>query len=149
MQSLILGIWIIQGFLMTVDEFYFHHKRGLKKWERVGHPIDTFLFLLCFVYTLTFPPSELLGFGILSILSTLIITKDEFIHTEECEGTENFLHAFLFILHPLALMGLFFAWKLQLNQIIMIQTGIIGSFMLYQIIFWNFIKRNYAKSPKS
>ena len=142
MQSLILGIWIIQGFLMTVDEFYFHH-------ERVGHPIDTFLFLLCFVYTLTFPPSELLGFGILSILSTLIITKDEFIHTEECEGTENFLHAFLFILHPLALMGLFFAWKLQLNQIIMIQTGIIGSFMLYQIIFWNFIKRNYAKSPKS
>jgi len=26
---------------MGVDEFYFHRRRGLPRWERLAHPLDT------------------------------------------------------------------------------------------------------------
>ena len=31
----------VQGLAILVDEFWFHHRRGLPRWERLGHPIDT------------------------------------------------------------------------------------------------------------
>ncbi len=134
---------------MLVDEFYFHHKRGLGKWESWGHPIDSFLFLSCFLYAYFFSYSKEneMFFWILSILSCLIITKDEFIHAKQSSAPENYLHAFLFILHPLALLVLYRFWSLENSFFILIQILIITFFMLYQILYWNFLRKNpYAIS---
>jgi len=146
MQTLIVGLWVTQGILMFFDEFVFHHKRGLGKWERIGHPVDTIFFLLPFIYTQFF--TNTFVFIGLSIFSSLLITKDEFVHTEECEGRENWLHAVLFIFHPVALFGLWVAWQNNLNNIIIVQSIIIFVFMLYQTIYWNFIK-GYPNETKS
>tara|TARA_Y100000389_G_C17069494_1_gene321282 strand:- start:64 stop:501 length:438 start_codon:yes stop_codon:yes gene_type:complete len=145
MQTIILTIWILQGVLMFCDEFI-HHQRGLGLWERVGHPIDSFFFLLPFIYTQLFTNTNI--FIILCLFSSLLITKDEFVHSKECEAKEQWLHSVLFVLHPIALYGLWYAWVNNLNQIIQVQSVIIFIFILYQIIYWNFIKgnENEAKS---
>lgn len=141
MQGLIVSIWILQGVAMFFDEFYFHHKRGLKKWESLGHPIDTLFFLLCFIYTLIASKESILGFIILSFVSTIFITKDEFIHAKECDGAENWLHSMLFIIHPLSLIALYYAWQKGFENIILIQSLIIFAFGLYQLIYWNFVRK--------
>ncbi len=130
---------------MFCDEFI-HHQRGLGLWERVGHPIDSFFFLLPFIYTQLFTNTNI--FIILCLFSSLLITKDEFVHSKECEAKEQWLHSVLFVLHPIALYGLWYAWVNNLNQIIQVQSVIIFIFILYQIIYWNFIKgnENEAKS---
>ena len=137
-------VWIFQGLCMLVDEFYFHHKRGLGKWESWGHPVDTLLLLSCFLfaYLLPYQSKYELAFGVLCFFSTLIITKDEFIHAKQSSGPENFLHALLFILHPLSLMVLYIFWKNHELFFIQIQAGIIFLFLTYQIIYWNLIRRN-------
>lgn len=128
---------------MMVDEFYFHHRRGLGRWESWGHPVDTILFLSCFLYTILVPYSShsQTVFIILSILSSLIIAKDEFIHQQQSSGAENFLHAFLFMIHPLSLYVLFEFWKTQQMSLIMTQALIIFVFLLYQVLYWNIFKR--------
>lgn len=142
---MLLGIWISQGICMLFDEFYFHHKRGLGKWESLGHPIDSFLFLICFLFCLAIPynTSYETFFIILSVISTLVITKDEFIHTKECPASENWLHALLFILHPISLFVLYKFWVEGENTLIAIQAAIIGLFMLYQLTYWNWINKKW------
>lgn len=146
MQGLILGIWLFQGLLMFYDEFYFHRKRGLGKWESIGHPVDSLFFLLPFLGAqYQADPQIFIG---LCAVSCLIITKDEFVHQEECEGKEQWLHSLLFVIHPIALFGLWEAWHSGYHRIIQMQTGIIFLFMLYQIIYWNFYRtlKNESKT---
>ena len=47
----------VQTIAMLVDEGYFHRKRGLGRWERVGHPLDTLTVLVCLAWVLFAPPS--------------------------------------------------------------------------------------------
>ena len=137
MQILIVTIWITQGVLMFFDEFKFHHQRGLKKWERIGHPVDSLFFLIPFLYTLKF--DNIYTFIGLCTFSCLLVTKDEFVHARECDSPEQWLHSVLFIIHPVAFLGLWLAWKNDFYAIIQMQSLIIFVFMLYQIIYWNFI----------
>ncbi len=106
-----------QGGLLLVDEFVFHRRRGLGLWERLGHPIDNFLLFLPLAFVFFRAPdaeaSRWIYFG-LSALSCVLITKDEWVHTRECSASENWLHALLFVLHPVALGAAAWAW---------IQTG--------------------------
>lgn len=130
---------------MLFDEFMFHRQRTLPLWERVGHPIDTFFFLLCFFYCLTIPfnTGNVLNFYIvLGVISTFVVTKDEWIHKELCCATEAWLHSLLFILHPISLYILFLFWRKSLLLPIAIQSAIVMTFLIYQIIYWNFTKRN-------
>lgn len=129
---------------MFFDEFYYHHKRRLGKWESIGHPIDSFFFLICFGFCALFQISDFhfYIFIALSIISTLIITKDEWVHSEQSYPTENWLHSILFIIHPVALGALYFAWKFNFKTVIQVQAFIIAVFMLYQIIYWNFMQGN-------
>ncbi len=129
---------------MFVDEFYFHHKRGLGRWESIGHPVDTFFFLLPFIVCLNFAPAEVSEniFIASSIISTLIITKDEWIHTEQSSPSENWLHSLLFILHPLSLGVLYFYWQNDEKFLIIFQTGIISLFFIYQVVYWNILKKD-------
>ena len=145
MQIVVILTWILQGVIMFFDEFYFHRKRGLGKWESLGHPIDTFMFLLCFIYTLIYPADKIIPFCILAVASCLIITKDEFVHKHECETNEQWLHSVLFILHPISLMLLFFAWSEGFVQLIKVQAAIISLFLIYQVIYWNYWRQHAIK----
>jgi hypothetical protein len=152
---LLLIPFLIQAVCIFVDEFYFHVKRGLPKWERIGHPIDTLSVLVCFLFIVNFPCSALNVkiYGLLCALSMILITKDEFIHKEVCPKLEMWLHAVLFINHPLLLLAAGCIWGCDtfafLNTLSSIkdlaasffwgQTLFTGLFMLYQIIYWNFI----------
>lgn len=135
---------------MLVDEFYFHRKRGLPKWERWGHPLDTVSVLLCYLFVLNFPPNVehyMLFFG-LCLFSCFFITKDEFEHKKNCTAAEQWLHSILFIFHPLVLMVTGVSWYLSfvdpsLNFSlwigIRIQTGLTLLFLIYQITYWNIL----------
>lgn len=149
MNLLFLLPFCLQAIAITFDEFYFHWKRGLPKWERIGHPIDTFSLLLCLLFTLFFSLSShtLIFYIILAALSCLCVTKDEWIHKEHCPGTEQWLHALLFLNHPLVLIVLALMWKQQPLYLpfLCFQTVFVFFFFLYQLIYWNFIWREDAK----
>jgi hypothetical protein len=151
----------LQALAIGVDEIYFHWKRGLPKWERIGHPLDTLSWLIClsFIYWMPFSENHLKIYFVLSIISCLLVTKDEFIHKHHCPGAENWLHALLFILHPITLVvaGMMWpviqgqqapTWLSWLDNPIALTTFIFGQivcvtlFFLYQLIFWNFIWKN-------
>ena len=44
--------FFLQGLAIFFDEFYFHHRRGLGKWEKVGHPLDTLTVLMAYLFLL-------------------------------------------------------------------------------------------------
>jgi len=149
----------IQMVAMAFDEGYFHYRRGLPKWERIGHPIDTLSVFICFSWILFVPFSTktLIVYIVLAALSSFLVTKDEFVHKEHCPAMENWLHAVLFTLHPIILTCAGFMWPVvqgvevtpwiarwlsdseALHLFLWAQWISTALFMLYQIIFWNFI----------
>ncbi|MBA2728965.1 MAG: hypothetical protein H0U49_12440 [Parachlamydiaceae bacterium] len=162
MWLLALIPFCLQALAIGFDEIYFHLRRGLPKWERIGHPLDTFSLLICFIFILWMPfDSHTVKIYIgLSIFSCLMVTKDEFIHKEHCPGAENWLHAFLFLLHPITLAVAGMIWPISqgvevtpwmmawldnseaLKLFLVMQTAAIALFFSYQLIYWNFIWKN-------
>lgn len=133
--------FIIQGILMFFDE-RIHKKRGLGVWERLGHPLDTLTVFvpLSYVAVNKFSESGLTIFLILAIFSCLFITKDEFIHAEECKGIENWIHSLLFVIHPMIFVATGILWKYYPdNAFLFYQPIVVGVFMMYQVITWSFI----------
>lgn len=158
MIVLLLLPYFVQAFLITFDEWYFHIKRGLPKWERIGHPIDTFSIVLCLLVPLCFSltKSTLTLYVVLCVVSCLLVTKDEFVHKHHCPAAENWVHALLFLNHPLLLTATGLIWSLYagspllflqgcvpyssfLHAFLKVQCCIACLFMLYQIIYWNFV----------
>ncbi|APJ02553.1 hypothetical protein AXG55_00830 [Silvanigrella aquatica] len=144
------------AFLMIIDEFIFHRKRVLPKWERVGHPIDSLFFLICFFIVLFFPMNmnSILFFTLFACISCFIIIKDEGVHLKYCSKYEQYIHALLFVLHPIILIILFLSWSsfsvsyfpifevfksFFLKLLIYFQFFSATIFLFYQIVFWNFI----------
>lgn len=160
------GYWIFlpfvfQAILIFADEKIFHLKRDLPKWERWGHPLDTLTVLCCliFVQAVDYSPHQLKYYIALAVFSTLFITKDEWVHKDCCPKTEMWLHAVLFINHPILLTCLGFMWSSihvpseyfappssLFIPFLRIQTLLVGAFMLYQILYWNFV---YVEKRKS
>src|SRR5262249_53620692 len=154
-NSLLLFIpFPLQMICMAVDEIYYHRRRGLPRWERLGHPLDTLTVLACFVWLLTAPPSafSLSVYAGLSVFSCLFVTKDEPTHTKYCSSGEHWLHAMLFILHPLVLLSAGLLWPAWLKQppssmrytgferqFLIAITLLTLAFGLYQLIYWNFL----------
>jgi len=159
MLYILFAPFVLQALLIFFDEGYFHLRRGLPKWERIGHPIDTLSFVACLVMILLAPFSmtTLITYILLSLVSCLLITKDEFVHKEHCPPSEQWVHAVLFVNHPIMLISLGFLWhgispassatlipsiaanKSLVESFIKGQTLLTTIFMCYQIIFWNFI----------
>jgi hypothetical protein len=146
----------LHAFFMIIDEFYFHMKRILPKWERIGHPLDTLFFLACFVVVIFFSMTKMsiIFYIILSCISCVFIIKDEFIHLKHCSKYEQMLHALMFILHPVLLIILFLSWSsftkpyfdfLQIihspiiKNIIWFQFSSAIVFLFYQVIYWNYL----------
>ncbi|MBM3207816.1 MAG: hypothetical protein FJZ57_04340 [Chlamydiae bacterium] len=160
MLYILLIPFILQAILMLIDEAFFHLRRGLPRWERIGHPIDTLSFIVCLLVTQFFPctTATLLWYIVLALASCLLITKDEFVHKHHCPVGEQWIHSVLFVNHPFMLTALALIWyatttlhtppKLLLavaqhkpTTIIFLkgQTIFALVFMGYQIIFWNIL----------
>lgn len=152
--SYLLLPFVVQMLCMAVDELHFHRQRCLPRWERWGHPLDTLMVLVCFGWLLLTPPStQALGIYVgLCICSCLLVTKDEMVHHDHCSAAEHWLHAVLFIIHPLALLSaglLWPAWHAQPlsflrptgfeREFLLGTTLLTGAFGLYQFIYWNFV----------
>lgn len=133
----------LHAVLMAVDE-WLHHRRGLGRWERWGHPLDTLTVLACVLYVtqVEFAPSRTLTYAGLAIFSTIFVTKDEWVHARECAPFEQWLHALLFILHPVILYLLYAHWSK--GELAAWTSGLplgIGVFFLYQAGYWNLLRR--------
>jgi hypothetical protein len=94
---------------------------------------------------------------VFSLISCLLVTKDEFVHQKHCEGSEHWLHALLFLNHPILLASLGILWPLftecslpafwtrlmphkELFHLFIVgQALFVTLFFLYQLLFWNFI----------
>ncbi len=159
MWILSLVPFVLQVIVILFDEGYFHLRRGLPKWERIGHPLDTLTVILCMGYVLFVPFSfqNLLIYAALATFSTVFVTKDEFVHKEHCPAAEIWLHALLFTLHPITLISAGFIWpvvqgaevatwitswlsaKEPLLLFLRMQMALMTLFMLYQIIYWNWV----------
>lgn len=159
MWTLSLIPFALQALCMVFDEGYFHIRRGLPKWERIGHPIDTFSVLVCMGFILFVPFSKmaLIFYIALAAFSSLLVTKDEFVHKEHCPAAEQWLHALLFTLHPITLTVAGFIWPVTqhvevapwiaswldhpaaLLLFLQGQFALMATFLLYQIIFWNLV----------
>lgn len=152
----------LQALCMIFDEGYFHIRRGLPLWERIGHPIDTLSVLICmgFVLWVPFSKTALIIYIVLASFSSLLVTKDEFVHKEHCPGSENWLHAVLFTLHPITLASAGFMWPVVqgievsawvarwlsepeiLKSFLQTQFAVMALFLVYQILFWNIVWKN-------
>ena len=137
----------VHGIFMSFDEFFFHRRRTLRKWERWGHPVDTGFFAVCVAWLWLAPATEqtLYVYVILSVVSSMVIVKDEREHLLLCEPMEQFLHALLFVLHPVILGTLGVLKWLSPNDSQLILPSfllmVIG-FGFYQVIYWNWWRRD-------
>jgi hypothetical protein len=161
-----------QMLCMLFDEFYFHWRRKLPRWERYGHPLDTLTVLLCWSVIYFLPPTAkaINLYAGLSILSCLFVTKDEWVHKEYCPAGEHWLHALLFVLHPLLMISAGLLWPAIHSETAagllsgsIRYEGFEGTFFagnilltllfgIYQLVYWNFIwkaKSSITKSIKS
>ncbi len=131
----------LQGLAMFVDEFVFHRKRGLPRWERLGHPLDTLTVASCYGWLVAVPPSYPHALGVyvgLCAFSCLFITKDEIIHAKVCEPFETWLHAVLFVLHPIVFLGFGMIWFSGAGAWVL--KGALAStlaLLAYQFSYWN------------
>lgn len=143
-------LWLIastlQAGLILADEVLFHRRRGLPRWERMGHPLDTLTMIVCVGFVLSAAPGDGRSgtFLALAIVSSLFVTKDEWVHAVHCSAGEQWLHALLFILHPLVLTGLWFVWpeihsgaKNPAGLLAWAQAGFMSLFMGYQLVYWS------------
>jgi hypothetical protein len=149
---------VLQGIVTATDEIAFHRKRGLPRWERIGHPLDTLTVLACILWVLWVPP----GYGAawtyagMAVFSCVFVTKDERVHQRFCPAAEHWLHAVLFSLHPLVLIGAGLLWPALHNRFpaagwirymgwernaLTIVCAMTLGFGAYQTVYWNLLWR--------
>lgn len=133
----------LQGIAIAVDEGWFHRRRGLPRWERIGHPLDTLTIAICLGWLVIAPHAmrSLWIYGGLAIFSTLFVTKDEPVHARLCGGGEQWLHAVLYVLHPIVLSTFAWLWWREERTLIITILAAVSGYALYQVVFWNVVSR--------
>jgi 2-polyprenyl-6-hydroxyphenyl methylase/3-demethylubiquinone-9 3-methyltransferase len=146
-ESLMLALVFVpialQGVAMVVDEGWFHRRRGLPRWERIGHPLDTLTIMLCLAWLLVADrgaPHALHVYVALAVFSSLFVTKDEPVHARTCSAGEQWLHALLFVLHPIVLAAFAWIWWMGRAELLAVQLAIASAFLAYQVIYWNVVR---------
>ncbi len=76
-------------------------------------------------------------FAGLALVSCLLVTKDEFVHSKYCTAAEQWLHAVLFVMHPIVMASIALLWIRQALPILLIQAALTFAFGLYQVLCWN------------
>lgn len=112
MWPLLLVPIALQALAIGVDERVFHRRRTLPRWERIGHPLDAATVLACYAWVFCFAPSRAAvgGYAVLALFSCVFVTKDEAVHARLCTPEEHWLHAVLFMLHPMVLASIALLW---------------------------------------
>ncbi len=141
--------FVAQGALILADE-RLHLKRGLPAWERWGHPLDTFATAACYALAFVLPRTAagLAVYAAAAIVACLCVSKDEWVHARHCGAGEGWLHALLFMLHPvlLALAGIWaFADRspagspgdARFRTFLEVQLMLTIAFGAWQIAYWN------------
>jgi hypothetical protein len=140
LRILLFALGALQAVVMFVDEGIFHRRRGLERFERWGHVADTLMFFATLCVPAFFAPTQaaLATFVVLALGSSLLITKDEWIHAEVCSGAEQWCHAMLFVLHGALLTVLGFVWK-ESPEVIELKLLPVAVLLwaLYQHSYWN------------
>lgn len=133
-----------QGLVVVVDEFYCHRQRRLGLWERIGHPLDTQFLIFCLAWLLYKEPGSieaLAVYTVLAALNCLFVTKDEWEHGRRgCSGFENWLHALLYLLHPVVLIWAGYLWwsgAEVFHRTVATFGALCSIFLVYQILYWN------------
>jgi hypothetical protein len=145
MVVLVVVAVLIQASAMLADEGWFHRRRGLPRWERIGHPLDTLTTASCYAWlSLATPhaPHALAVYIGLAVFSCLFITKDEFVHAKRCEPGEIWLHAILFVMHPIVLAAFGFLWwsgSDAARVIVRAQLLLTLAFAAYQVLYWSIL----------
>jgi hypothetical protein len=132
----------LQALAMLADEGYYHRRRRLPRWERLGHPLDTLTVALCYAWLASAAPSAhaLTVYVVLAGFSCLFVTKDEGVHTRLCSAGEHWLHAFLFVLHPVVLAAFGWLWwqaRPELAWLLPAQLTLTCLLMIYQLSYWS------------
>jgi 2-polyprenyl-6-hydroxyphenyl methylase/3-demethylubiquinone-9 3-methyltransferase len=138
--ALLVAPIALQGLAMVIDEGVFHRRRGLPRWERIGHPLDTLTIAICLGWLIARSPRAPDAIPIylaLAGFSTLFVTKDERVHAGRCTGGELWLHAILFVLHPIVLAAFATLWWQGERALLVAQLAIVLAFGAYQAIYWN------------
>lgn len=131
--------FLCQGALMVADEFVYHRRRGLGRWEAIGHPLDTITVAAALSFLLLAERSvtNFLLFAGLAVFSCLFVTKDEFVHQAQCSPAEHWLHALLFLLHPAVFFAAGFLWWSEAPLWpLRLQIALVSLFGLYQLFYW-------------
>jgi hypothetical protein len=142
MLALLLFPAALQMLAMFFDELVFHRRRGLPRWERVGHPLDTLTVIACYTWLVLTPPHAPHAVGVyvaLCAVSSLFITKDELVHARLCEPMETWLHALLFVLHPVVFLSFGLIWLLGYPAwLLTLELGLSLAMLLHQVVYWRF-----------
>ena len=142
----------LQGAVMLVDEIAFHRRRGLPRWERIGHPLDTLTVALCVAWLVATRPGSgaLTVYAALAVFSTLFVTKDEWVHARLCSAGEHWLHALLFALHPIVFAALGALWWTgEHRAVLAVQLGLVLALGAYQVVYWNLIRDRAADAGRA
>jgi hypothetical protein len=140
----------LQTIAMVFDEWVCHKKRGLGRWERLGHPLDTLSVAACYGWLVARPPgtpNALIVYVALAAFSCLLITKDEFVHVQVCDAREAWLHSVLFVLHPVVFFAFGTLWLMGHTGFIRIQLGLTLAFAVYQFVYWSMWWKTRHSSP--
>ncbi|HMG53685.1 MAG TPA: bifunctional 2-polyprenyl-6-hydroxyphenol methylase/3-demethylubiquinol 3-O-methyltransferase UbiG [Kofleriaceae bacterium] len=153
MLGLLIAPLAIQGAVMIADEALCHRRRGLPRWERIGHPLDTLTVALCVAWLVAMPPGRgaLAVYLGLAVFSTLFVTKDEPVHARLCGPGEHWLHALLFALHPIAFAALGVLWWTGGHgTLLAMQLVVTLGFGAYQAVYWNLWRaRDPISAPRA
>lgn len=134
----------LMAMLMAVDEGHFHRKRGLGRFEALGHPADALSVALPLALA-AFAPREtpwLVAFVVLALFSCVFVTKDEGVHLKECPPAEQRLHALLFMLHPLVFFAAHRLWAARAagsnasTWILRVEVLAVTLVGIYQLLAW-------------
>ncbi len=137
----------LQGVAMLIDEGHFHRRRGLPRWERIGHPLDTLTIAVCLGWLLVARPESTSALPIyvaLAAVSCLFVTKDEAVHARLCGAGEQWLHSILFVLHPIVLAAFGVLWWTGHEVVLVGQLVVTAVFLGYQVVYWNVIRSPQA-----
>lgn len=131
----------LQALAMIADEGVFHRRRGLNRWERIGHPFDALCVAGCYAWLLSRSPTDPNALAIyigLAAVSCVLITKDEFVHARVCKPLEHWLHAVLFVLHPIVFLAFGVIWWNGGGELwIALQLGLTVACALHQVVYWS------------
>ncbi|MDE2141895.1 MAG: bifunctional 2-polyprenyl-6-hydroxyphenol methylase/3-demethylubiquinol 3-O-methyltransferase UbiG [Elusimicrobia bacterium] len=139
LAALALPLAAAQGALMLVDEFFLHRERALGEWESWGHAADSAVFAAVLVLPACFAPTAraTAAYAAGAVFSTLMVTKDEWIHARECGPFEQWVHSLLFALHPCVLIGIAALWILgEAAAARAALPLVVAAFSAYQWIYW-------------